>query len=703
MELTKNNVSVFKLDGIAVVYTQVNGTMTFTCVPDDKVADIKESRLYKSCLKTDDKHHFEPMVQVSRIHDKSQRDFTVGATMLDRTTAYALKFYDCKFSESDDERRIDTYFKTDDGLHVKHTVAQKKGYKAAEMYVEIENKGDDTVIEYAPTFVINSITPLSENNNPEKLVLHRLHSNWSGEGRKESVPLSNYNFENSWSTLGARLERFGTLGSMPARGYIPFIGIEDIENGVTWAVQVEVPSSWQIEAMHRYQDLTIAGGQADYLYGHWRKNLKKGEVFRTHKAYFTVVNGNLDNACAALTRYHDTIYKMPESEKSLPVIYNEYLTSWGNPTMENVRPQLKVAKSLGAEYFVLDAGWFCYNNCDSLGEWEACDYKFPNGLIEFSEEARKEGYKAAGLWYEFESVTSNSSLMKKQDWLIKQDGIVLDRGGRLFLDFRIAEVNDYVTKKVIDALNANKLNYIKIDYNENIGYGVSGAESEAEGLRQHIEKVIEFYKKLRAEVPGLVMEVCSSGGMRHEPLFSTLGSMVSFSDAHENPSGAVIAMELQRVMQPRTLQIWASILPKHDLDEVYFTMVKAMLGRVCLAGKITEIDQEKYAVVKQGVEFYSKLKSTIKDGETLLIDTDEVKSLLNPVGAIRLVRKSADCKKLLCYAMCFGGGKIAEFDVNGYKIADAYGNVKGVLSGGKLTVDFGDKNLAACITVLEKI
>ena len=86
----------------------------------------------------------------------------------------------------------------------------------------------------------------------------------------------------------------------------------------------------------------------------------------------------------------------------------------------------------------------------------------------------------------------------------------------------------------------------------------------------------------------------------------------------------------------------------------------------------------------------------------MLIDTDEVKSLLNPRGAIRLVRRSKDGKKLLCYAMCFGGGKTAEFKVNGYKIAAEYGNVKGVLTGGKLTVDFGDKNLAACITVLEK-
>lgn len=705
MEFLGKKILVYNLEGISVVYTYVGGTMSFTCVPTEKTGDIKQSRLFKDNMHTDDKFAFEPMVQVSRINDISRRDFTVGATMLDRSTAFGLKPYDQQFTEDESERRIITYLSTDDGLYVKHIVVQKNGYKAAEMYIEIENKGKETILESAPSFVINSLSPFSDKNDPEKIIMHRLHSNWSGEGRKESVPVCNYNFEDSWSKLGVRLQRFGALGTMPARGYIPFISIEDIENGVTWAVQAECPCSWQIEAMHRYGDITIAGGQADYLYGHWRKTLRTGEKFRTHKAYFTAVTGDLTKACAAITKYHDNLYKLPESEQSLPIIYNEYLTSWGNPTMENVRPQIKVAKDLGAEYFVLDAGWFCYNNSDSLGEWEVCESKFPSGLIEFSDELEKYGYKAGGVWYEFESVTDNTQIAQsKNEWLLKENGIAINRLGRMFLDFRNAEVDEYLTQKVINVLKQNNLKYIKIDYNENVGYAVDGAESEGEGLRQHIEKVIDFYRKLRSSVEGLVIEVCSSGGMRHEPLFSTLGSMVSFSDAHENADGAVVAVDLHRIMQPRTMQIWASILPKHDVDEVYFTMVKAMLGRVCLAGNITQIDEDKYAVVKRGTEFYSQLKGIIKDGETTLIDTDEIKSLLNPKGVVRLMRKSSDGSQLICYAFCFGGERTVEFDVDGYMLYNYYGNVQPKISrGNKLTAQFGNKRLSAFVALLNKI
>ena len=84
-----------------------------------------------------------------------------------------------------------------------------------------------------------------------------------------------------------------------------------------------------------------------------------------------------------------------------------------------------------------------------------------------------------------------------------------------------------------------------------------------------MEAVVDFMKKLVKEVPNLVLENCSSGGMRHEVTFDTIGSMVSFSDAHEINGGVVIAMDLHRIMQPRTMQIWASILPKLSLRCVW--------------------------------------------------------------------------------------------------------------------------------------
>ena len=243
----------------------------------------------------------------------------------------------------------------------------------------------------------------------------------------------------------------------------------------------------------------------------------------------------------------------------------------------------------------------------------------------------------------------------------------------MHFDFRNKEVVEHLTKKVIEQLKENKLNYIKIDYNENIGYGLDGAESVGEGLRQHMEAVVDFMKKLVKEVPNLVLENCSSGGMRHEVTFDTIGSMVSFSDAHEIHGGVVIAMDLHRIMQPRTMQIWASILPKLSKDEVYFTMAKAMLGRICLAGQLTKVSDEYLTVVKEGVDFYENIKEVIKSGNTTLIDTDEITSILNPHGIIRLVREYNNQK--LCYVFAFDKtDRTVSFESEGYKLMHSFGN-----------------------------
>lgn len=703
MRYTDKQIIKIPLSGMTAVYTVSGGVMSFTCVPNQTVGDIRESKLFKEFNKKYPCREIEPMAQVARLGDSPRRDFSAGVTMYDRATAFLLRVYDQKVTETATDTTVVTFLKTDDELYVRHVLTQRKGYAAASLHLEIENKGNDTVLELASSFAISALTPFAEENDPEKLILHRLQSNWSGEGRKESTPVSAFNFEDSWSSLGIRLQRIGALGSMPARGYLPFTALEDVEHGVTWAVQVEAPSSWQLETLHRYGGITLTGGQADYLYGHWRKTLKSGETFVTHNAYFTAVQGGLTKACAALTKYHDTLYRFPRSEQTLPIIYNEYLYSWGDPRIENVRPQLQTARALGAEYFVLDAGWFCGNNAELLGDWNVVPEKFPNGLKEFSDEAARAGFTAGGVWFEFEAVTDNAELAARTDWLLHCDGLTVNHQGRLFLDFRKGAVDNYLTDKVIRTLRENKLNYVKIDYNENIGFGVDGAESPGEGLREHIERVVAFYKKLRDALPDLVIEVCSSGGMRHEPLFSTLGSMVSFSDAHENPDGAVVAMDLHRVMQPRTMQVWASILPDHSVDEVYFTIAKAMLGRICLSGRLTEVSPAIKQIVRDGVDYYQTVKDIIQCGETVLIDTDEIRSLRNPKGLIRLMRVRDDGRRAVCYCFKYGtAARTATFSVPGFRFVSQYGTGKAAVSENILQVELGARPLAATVVLLEK-
>ena len=88
-------------------------------------------------------------------------------------------------------------------------------------------------------------------------------------------------------------------------------------------------------------------------------------------------------------------------------------------------------------------------------------------------------------------------------------------------------------KNRFGTLNTYGFEYMKMDYNDSIAVGCDGAESLGEGLRQNMEASLDFIRRVKREVPGIILENCASGGHKLEPLMMSECSMASFSDAHE--------------------------------------------------------------------------------------------------------------------------------------------------------------------------
>ena len=66
----------------------------------------------------------------------------------------------------------------------------------------------------------------------------------------------------------------------------------------------------------------------------------------------------------------------PFIENDLPVIFNEFCTTWGSPTEENIRRAADALKGRGLTYFVIDSGWYKKVGGDwgdGLGDWELCE------------------------------------------------------------------------------------------------------------------------------------------------------------------------------------------------------------------------------------------------------------------------------------------------------------------------------------------
>ena len=416
---------------------------------------------------------------------------------------------------------------------------------------------------------------------------------------------------------------------MPIRGYFPFAAIEDTRSNVMWAISLACSSSWQFEVTRSDKNLNVTCGLADFEFGHWRKELKPGESFTSPEAYITAVSLDenqanvagenlIDKACSRLLDVQKSKLLNHQRVGELPAIFNEYCTTWGEPSEEKIRQLLSVIKGSDFKYFVIDAGWYADEITgwqDNMGDWNVAKDLFPNGMKPVVDMINAAGMKA-GVWFELETVGKDSTMVDDTPHLLTRDGKVVISGTRRFWDMRQPWVEDYLTKKVIDFLNDNGFKYIKIDYNDTIGLGCDGAESYGEGLRQSVEATKAFFRKIRKCVPDIAIEICSSGGHRLEPEFMELGDFLSFSDAHEEREIPVIAADLQNLILAQKSQIWAVLRKEDEAKRIAYSVCAGMYGVLCISGDVEGLSQDKWELAREGVSFYKKVSPIIVSGTT---------------------------------------------------------------------------------------
>ena len=600
------------LGGLCALYRQDEaGTADLLLVPAGTEADICRA----DCAP-------EPLVQAKLAEDDAPAYFSGGRTMRNSPTTRAINYTGQTVRHEPDRAVITTTLTDLLGLRYTHVLTLFADNPAAEVQVTVENTGTAPhTLEMLSSFTLGSLSPYSEGLAPGTLVIHRMRSTWSAEGRLESRPAEDLQLEPSWKQYSANSVRFGCVGSFPVRGFVPFCAVEDTAHGVTWAAATTQGSSWQMELYRQDFGLTLSGGLADAEFGAWCKCLAPGECFTAPKAVVTAVRGGVEEASRALAENtRRTIEaRLPACEREMPVIFNEFCSTWGCPTEESVLRQVKALQGRGIGYYVIDAGWYDDQSFDSgnrLGRWEVSRKAFPRGLSPVVEAIHTAGMKA-GIWFEFEVAGRDEpSCFNRTDWLLRRGGIPITAGDRRFWDMRLPEVQDYLAGRVIDFLRDNGFDYLKVDYNETIGLGCDGAESPGEGLRQQIQASAAFFARIRRELPDLVLEVCSSGGHRLCHTFLELSCMASFSDAHECDEIPLIAANMHRMILPRQSQIWAVVKEEHPLSLLYYRLCSGLLGRLCLSGEPDALSPEQWAVIEQGIAFYHRAAPLIDRGET---------------------------------------------------------------------------------------
>ncbi len=191
--------------------------------------------------------------------------------------------------------------------------------------------------------------------------------------------------------------------------------------------------------------------------------------------------------------------------------------------------------------FWMDAGWYKYNEGwhDSLGSWVANPDRFPNGIVEVSEYAAKKGCGLV-LWFEPERVCRDTAFYLKgtenKNWLIG-----IEDEDNLMWNLAEDGATDYLIDYISDFLVDNKISVYRQDFNFSPDvYWAQGDKDFYDGRKgvtenHYVANLYRYLDGLTANVDGLIIDNCASGGRRLDLEMARRSVPVWRSDYNCNP------------------------------------------------------------------------------------------------------------------------------------------------------------------------
>lgn len=534
---------------------------------------------------------------------------------------YMLTFVDMK-DERNETGRVLTFIQKDEetGARVVTTWQFYQGTTTIRMQSEVTNEGTEVqTLEYISSFYYLGIEKEGEMSSDDKMQLTFAHNGWQKEMNFHTYSFPALGLPQTQPTVYQRTSKTIELtntGNWSTKEYLPmgYLSNEEADTAIYW--QIEHNGSWHAEISDQNDHFYLALSGPTEVQSHWFQNLKPGESFTTVPVAVGVSDADFAKAMGQLTKYRRMIRRVNKDDENLPVIFNDYMNClFGDPTTEKELPLIDAAAEAGCEYYVIDAGWYAPGLWwDSVGEWQESRERFPGGIKEVTDYIRGKGM-VPGVWLELEVMGINCEKAKNapDDWFFIRHGKrVFDRS-RYQLDFRNPAVIDHVNEVIDRVVNEYGVGYIKMDYNIEPGIGTElDADSVGAGLLAHERAYLAWLDSVFKKYPDLVIENCSSGGLRIDYALLSRYSIQSTSDQEDYQNYASIAVNAPAGLTPEQAAVWSYPQRNGDEEETIFNMVNAMLLRIHQSGHLAELSPERVALVKEGISYYKEIRSDIK-------------------------------------------------------------------------------------------
>jgi alpha-galactosidase len=306
-----------------------------------------------------------------------------------------------------------------------------------------------------------------------------------------------------------------------------------------------------------------------------------------------------------------------------------------------MRAEMGRAARLGAELFVLDAGWWtgadlrtAYDYSAGLGTWAVDSRRFPSGLRALSDYAHSLGLKF-GIWVEPERValsTVGQPGLAEEAWLATADGhydsaVPQDEAVAAQVCLADPEARQWVLDRLVELIDGVHPDYLKWDNNfwtncNRAGHG----HGPADGNYAHVNALYGVLATLRERYPDLLIENVSGGGRRLD-----LGMMrytdVGWMDDHTAPSSTVRhnLEGLSAVFPPWYLLSFVTNddpEPVHGGLDLHLYARSRMPGALGLAFRTDILSDAEAATLGQAIAHYKAVRDTLTAASAVLL-TDQ--------------------------------------------------------------------------------
>jgi alpha-galactosidase len=495
-------------------------------------------------------------------------------------------------------------------------------------WAEITAGSNEVRVESVSTFALSGLGAVLGAPHWERDVeLWSADNPWSGEYRWRGRPLADAGLIDTGMT---RYGQTGTKNRIALTGTGAWPSAEKLPMGwltgptATLAWQIEHNGPWHAELADRHDELYLLLSGPTHREHQWAVRLAPGETFTTVPAT-VALTADRDSALAALTRHRRAVRRPHPDTVGLPVVFNDFMNCLlGDPDTGQLLPLVRAAAATGAEYFCVDAGWYDDERAgpgaggvpgwwDSVGAWEPSPARFPGGLAEVTDAIKAAGM-IPGLWLEPEVVGVRSPVAAAlpDEAFFRRDGQRITEWGRHQLDLRHPAAVAHLDAAVDRLVTQFGLGYLKFDYNIDIGAGTDSAPHDpGHGLLEHNRAYLRWIDGVMDRHPGLVVEGCAAGGMRVDHATLAHVPVQSLTDQQDARLIAAVAAAAPAAVPPEQGAVWAYPDAEWSDDEIAFTMVSAMLGRIHLSGRLDLLDPHRLSLVTEAVAAYGEYRTSL--------------------------------------------------------------------------------------------